>query len=498
MDVRNLTQAELSALMGTFSGPNTKRVTDYLNGFHLGPPTGNLLPGDSISYWAGYLLPSDNPAFVEMVRSLRRAFTFRNVLLESLELIADGVGVESADWGAALTRTTDKPSAQEEALLKEADAVLTKFWDSQDLPTVLYKALTSALAHGRQPVRPRIVPRFITAEGKPVNLPAERSLEPLRITLPAVDTSGVAEDQDSLETVGITQLAMNDFEVTYLTDSGLTVLENANKDTRTIAPPLNLRGKLWLLELKLPRPLATPDILSNQDALNVGLTMLSSNANEGGFGRFIAIGIDPILDKDDNPVPWKGAGSQTFLQPATFSEREVKEDGGKEIEVTRDRPYAGANVTRLEPTKPEALIAAIDVAETNVYKMLRLRFVGMEDQATASGRSREVAVGPYLRSVARTAAATEAFIRDLLEFALDISALFQGQPDKYKGLTVKVKLNQRVFEPSSETINTQMALQERGVISMQRLRALTGVTDPDAEQAQIDREAVTAPTPPAQ
>ncbi|EYB67030.1 hypothetical protein DEIPH_ctg052orf0026 [Deinococcus phoenicis] len=506
--------------MVTFSNPLTRRITDYLRGHQLGPENplavlgadGKPLSTDfegQVSYWTGDLLPSSDPRYGKQVQALRKSFVFRNVTLEGVEMLADGVGADEPDWGFTVSRPLgddEKPTEDEEALIRELEGILTSWWDRRDLPGLLQTALVTAIAHGRQPVRPRIPDRFRDSEGRLKQQPPEKSLDGLWLTLPDVADSGIYTDPDTLEDYGLTRLSLpvpgggtrDGWELTRLDEDGRTIVRSITPDgDGTDSGALDLGGQLWLLELRFARGAVTRDVLANQDALNVGLTSLSRNTRWAAFEKTILLGVDPPLDDDGRIKPLTGPGAESYLQPSVAREVETQTGpDGQQVEVSRERMYPGASVNKLDPAEPKAIQAAIDQATANIYSILRQRFMLMDDQATVSGRSREVATGSYLRAVARYGVTVEAFIRALLMLAARVSAIVQGRPGRYDGLRPVVTCRQRVFEPSADAITTYQALQQAGVISLQTLRGLAGIADPDAEQQQIDRERGTSPPQP--
>lgn len=522
MDFDNLTPTQLGNVMTTLTGPLTARITDYLRGHQLGPSQytsvqdgrGNVLAetqADSVAYWGGDLLPSTHPKFSAQLIALRKSFNFRNVTLEGIELLADGVGMDEPDWSFTVARPLadgETPTAEEQALIDELEQqVLTPWWDRRNIPALLQEAGITAIAHRRQPVRPRIPDRFRGADGRLLQQPPERSLDGLWLTLPDVSESGIYTDPDTLAEIGVTRLLLPDpqgnltrpaWEVTYLDAQGRTIvrrIETGSEAQPAAGEPLSLGGQLWLLELKFPRGAVTPDVLTNQDALNVALTSLNRNTRWAAFEKTILLGVDPPVDAEGRIQPLSGPGAESYLQPSVARETEIRTDPstGQPIETVHERMYPGASINKLDPAEPRALQAAIDTATANIYSILRQRFLLMDGDATASGRSREVATGSYLRAVARYSTAAEAFIRDILLLAARVSAITQGKPGRYDGLRPVVTCRQRVFEPSAETVTTYQALQTGGVISMQTLRGMVGVADPDAEQQQIDKERAAAP-----
>jgi len=545
LDPNNPNLVELTYALGTFNSPLTERISDYLAGYQLGPRSAGLpllgmpqlpvpgqegpeIDGSGTLYWVGPMVPQGHKRYGEMQKALVKSFNSRNITLEGVEFLADGVGADEADWALVSDQDSGdetKPLPKEEqALLDEAEAIITAWWDQRDLPTTLQNLLVSAIAHGRAAVRPRIPQRYKDASGK-LKLITDplKSLEPLHLVLPDVGTSGVYTDPESLERIGVTQViyrSSNDlkteWEVTHVDENGKTVLATLSIGGQEIAErkpsdPMDLGGRLWLFELKFPRGAVTRDVLSNQDALNVAQTLLSRNTHFAGFAQIYGIGIDPPTTGGTEPsvlsdgtvvpgIPEQtvqaGPGTQMFYQPSvTTTITRSTGPNGQPVEIVEETPYRGASYGKIDPADPKAIQAAINIAESNIYSALRQRFVLMDDKATASGRSREVATGSFLRATARYATAVEHLIRELIEFALEISAMVQGQPGKYRSLRASVTCRQQVFDPSPEAIAAGLSLMQAKVWSRQRLQSTTGVSDQAAEDARIADE--NAPPEPA-
>lgn len=515
MNPNEPTLFELTYALGTLQNPLTSRITDYLAGYQLGPRNGldplryptlqsleSVGQGQGTLYWTGPMLPMGHSRYGEMQLALMKSFNFRNISLEGVEFLADGVGADEADWSLVsdLEDGSETPLPPEvEALKEEAEQLLTEWWDHRDVPGTLQTLLHTAIAHGRAPLRFRIPNRYRDDAGK-LTLERDplRSLDPLHLVLPDVALSGVYVDPDTLERIGITQIFYttanswkNEWELTYKDPTGKTILTMLDQGGVPYASsePLDLAGRLWLLELHYPRGAVTRDVLSNQDALNVALTMLNRNTHFAGFTQMYGIGIDPPVNAAGEPVVPAGPGSQTFFQPSVSLETTATSVNGTPVSTTKETAYPGAKYAKLDPADPTAVLEAIRIAETNIYSSLRQRFVLMDDKATASGRSREVATGSFLRATARYGSKMEHLIRELLELALAVSGIIQGQPGKYAGFRANVTCSQKVFDPSPLQVASDLSLQQAGVISRQTLQTRVGISDPAAEDARILEEA---------
>ena len=113
----------------------------------------------------------------------------------------------------------------------------------------------------------------------------------------------------------------------------------------------------------------------------------------------------------------------------------------------------------------------------------------MDDKATASGRSREVATGSFLRATARYASKLEHLVRELLELTLAVAGIVQGQPGKYAAFRAFAACNRKVFDPSPLQVAADLSLYTANVISRETLQVRVGIRDPDAEAARILEEA---------
>ncbi|WP_135227536.1 hypothetical protein [Deinococcus fonticola] len=517
-DPENPKPTDLEAIVATFSDGNTRRIVDYMNGYQLSPQRpltilgadGKVIGGTGetdISYWTGDLLPKTAPGYPAQVQAIRRSFTFRNVLREGIELLADGIGADEADWSFVVERPLadgERPNEQEQALIDEIESVATAWWDERDLPSFIQTAVIGALAHGNQPVRPRIPARYIDRMGRLSKREAAKSLDPLHLVMPEPGDAGIYQDPDTMERYGVTRVwtggqatLKTEWEVSSLDDQERTVVRVVDSAGGvTTGQPLDLGGLLYLLNLKMPRRMITPDALGVQDARNVGTTAMSRNTRYAVFEKTLFIGLDPALDEDGRPRPINGAGAEAWLAPSQVTEVEdtgrMGEDG-EPVTITRTKLYPGASVTKLSPDEPKAIQAAIDQATADLYGILRQQFMLIAGDATASGRSRETSTGPYLRAVARCATAVESFIRDILTLAMRVSAIVQGQPNRYDGLRPSVTCRQKIFEPSADTIRIWLELWKAGAISRQTLQTTAGIADPDAEQQIIEKEETSRP-----
>ena len=306
-------------------------------------------------------------------------------------------------------------------------------------------------------------------------------------------TAGVLEDPETLEPLSViayetrdsSGITREELELSFVDDQGQTVLRVMRNTTDPIQKAeLDLGGRLWLIQASVTFPLITDDLLSQQDALNVALTLLNRNTHFAGFVERYGIGIEPPVDEEGRPKLNVGSGTSNFFQPSVVTETTTDPLGNTTVS---QRPISG-QYGRFEPSDPKALTAAVDYAEANLYAIARQRFVVMSDDATASGRSREVAAGDYLVNAGRLARAMEGYVRDVLEFALAFAGAIMGQPGRYASLRAHVSCHPRGFQPSAQDRAQDLAELQAGAMSLETFLARRGDADTDAERARLETE----------
>lgn len=487
-----------------FTAPLTARITNYLRGQQLGSSSGG------IDYWTGPMVPSDHPEYANMLAQLQKSFVSDNKTLEVCERLAEGVLGDEPAWN--YTPRTPPPEGQEvdaglQALITEAELAVTGWYDRLSIPSRLLDFATVLVAHGRAPLRFFVDPtRVEVSETGEYSLPPTPTLDDalrlLRVQFPSptkdtglsITSVGVYEDPMYLTQAGVFYYKIEDkenLEVSYVTpEDNLTVLKILTKQGQSESS-LDLWGLLWVQETKLSRGLVTIDLLQNQDALNVANTMLPRNTHFAGYVERFGIGIEPPGSWEPDPanpgeqrfVPAKfqtGPMSLNFFQPSAFEETSTDSNGNQ----TKSLRPVPAQYGRMEPSKPEAITAAILQAELNIYSIARQRFVLMGDDATASGRSREVATGDHLRRANGVARAIEGALRGILEFALAFSAACTNRSEAFKQLRATVQCRVTAFTPTPQEREQNRLDVAAGLMSQETARSKL-VADVDAEGAKI-------------
>ena len=281
-------------------------------------------------------------------------------------------------------------------------------------------------------------------------------------------------------------------ELVYVDPDTLrTVLKIFTADSvASVEIPLGERLNYIQIEME---PLISRTVLENQRLINATKTMMAKNSELAGFLERYAINVKPPMrdevytdangERQTRRVPAAlefGPGKLTALAGQTV--KRVDGDGNEYEEA-----LAGVQYGRFEPSPPDALIATLNSARESAYNEVAQGFALMNGQATASGRSREVAIADFMNRVARMRQAIEKAGRELLEAVVAMLGHFTGNPDWAELRVDFFCLLQPVPRDAADRaqdLNDAVA----GVISYDTARARQGITDSAAEQGVIDDE----------
>lgn len=465
----DLTYFDQGILINAFYDKKSKKAYDFLAGKQLGSTD------TAIDYWAGPMLPTSHAEYTRMVDALKSSFTSRNMIAEVCERMVDGILGNEVKWmvdGAADTKMVEES--------------LTKWFDKRRLNTLLWKFGVQMVALGRSTLRFVIPQRF---RGKDGSMPSfstlDEALNAIHVLLPSNFNCSVIVDDYTLDTIGINiyqYLNKNELELTYVDDNGLTVLKIMSQDgVEEIR--LDLGGKLWHIQGQVNKELVTEDMIQQQSALNVALTMMQRNTHYAGFTERYGIGIN-AYNEDGSPIkPVTGPGAINFYQPSAYEEVITEADGSTKI-TSKSLP---ASYGRFEPSSVEAMKVAADTAESAILAIARQSFALMNDQQYASGRSREVAAGDYMNIEERVAREIEGVYRDMLEFALNLAGVMMNN-QSFLEARVVAEAKVTAFAPTADERRVNLEEYAAQLVSRETAMMRAGIDDVDAEISRIDLE----------
>jgi hypothetical protein len=384
------------------------------------------------------------------------------------------------------TTVDEQPTEQEQALLDEAEAVLTEFWDERGMHGILQDLAKTLLLAGR--AIPRLfVPSGLLVNGRVPRADLAQSLGRIYLHAPDPTQATVITDSATQQQAGVYVYSDDDkadrAELVALDDNGRTVIRILGTDAEAAAEPLDLGGRLTMYEMKRAA-LITPQVRQQQYLLNMACTMMGRNVVLAGFLERILLNVQlPGVYEGEGtarrfvPDTFRvGAGTTNALMGATYTDEQGITRMATPSVVYRDP----VPVVTFKDTKLDAYMSILE--ETDQLHAL------ISGDATASGESRKQARADFEMSLLDTQAQINRAGRWLLETLLAMAAAFAGQPGRFNELRA-------VFEcridagPMSSDDQTQVRENVMaGLLSEETGMARIGVDDVDSEKERIASE----------
>lgn len=502
-----------------FDSYDLKRATEIITSRQDAKATTNLTfyngdhwqGGDA---WTGPRPLAADRFFAVKMAAIEAAQVTRNVIGELCSRHTSGVLGRELHWGFTPDRdlgtveeldpTTGEtiskdgdPTEQEQALIGEAEAVLTAWWDKREVPEILQSMLDGALNIKRSPLRLHVPPGLRDASGNLPTLPLELSVDYIWLqhlgtnedTLEQqMPSATVYTDKNTRRDIGVFTYKEEDAdfaELTYVDDEGMTVLRILNGDGDVGKPLLlPLGGRLTHYELTR-KWLITPQIVSQQKALNKTKTMQGRNDDMGGFLERTYLGVKWPVDVDaagvETPRPLNvGAGAMNILQPAEYIDSEGKIH------------FANPSVVYRDPVSPQTFIDSEQSMYLSMLQEGQQLHYALAGDAVVSGESRKQARDAFVKDLSYSAGKIEAATRWILETTLAMASYFAGTPGRYEGLRAYCEARIDGGPVSADELRVAIELVDAKLISVETGMSRVGVEDVDAEQSRIDMQSVKA------
>lgn len=494
--------------------PNAVIHLTYYNGDHW-------RDGDG---WVGPMPQPNEPNAQITAQQIQRAFVSRNTIAEVVNRHVNGVlgrelhwmmtparpmpPVEIVDEDTGETRTEEaRPTSQEQALIDEAEAALTQWWDRREVPEILQQMAASMLLTKRGVLRLYVPPGLRDEQGNVPTGDLAASMDRIWIqhvgsnedTLQLqVPGATVYVDKKSRREIGVyvyRELVTDDpngeqverAELTYLDDSDQTVLRILDNGgiVEQAEPPLPLGGRLLHYEANRPS-LITPQIVSQQNLLNLTETMKGRNVVLGGFLERILLNAqqpveivrDPVTGREKRVVkPFQaGAGTTNLLVGVEY----VDEDG--------TRHMANPSVVYRDPVSTETFDSTAAAAYLSILQETQQLHYALAGDAVVSGESRVQARDAFQKDLQLTATKIEAAGRWILETALAMGALFANRAGAFEPLraVVQARVDSGPVSPDGIRVAAEMAAAE--IWDLEYTRSMTGVEDVDAMKERVAAE----------
>lgn len=450
--------------------------------------------------WSGPIPPEGHALYQKTLLEIKRAFTSKNAVAETTDRHRDAViGVEPA-WSLTPRRPLaegEGPTPDEQALIDEAEAALTTWWDERGALDTLQEAVAVLLYAARSPLR-LYVPSGLLEEREDGSMAVpvgalEESLERIWFEAPDVRSCAVHTDDDTKAKIGVFLFEQEDVrkaELCYL-DGGATVICIVGGETEQESR-LDLGGRLTIYEIDRAL-LITEQVRQSQNLLNLALTMLQRNVIQGGFLERTFFNTQMPGKYADDPT----TGERTFepdplhVGPGVtsfFAAIEYEDTDGK-------KQFLNPSVVYRDPVTIDTFTGTRDHAYRNILEETRQLYALLTGDAQASGESRKQALVDFEASLRKTKTQTERALRWLLETVLAMAAQFSGQPGRFAGLRVDAECRLDLGPVSAYDQESAIKLRDAGFISTETGMSRVGVDDVDAEKTRIAAEQPVPPPP---
>lgn len=458
--------------------------------------------------WSGPMPESGHPVYNDLVLEIERGFVSKNTVAEVVNRHMAGVVGREPTWAMTVRRALaedEEATEQEKALIDEAEALLTEWWDdagrgiswlseiSQGIHGILQDATATCLWARRGMLRLFVPAGQLVETGTGKVVPVadlQTSIKKIYLDHPEPSQAALALDRDTMRAGGI-YLYEKDrekrAELTYLDEAGNTVIRAAGtNEAESPAFVLPLGGLLLMHEMERSR-IVTDQVVQNQKALNLALTMLSRNVVMAGFleRTYLNAQLPGRMEDDPNRpglerfVPERlhvGAGATNFISGVT-----TFNDAGNEVLATPSVVYRDpVPVTTFQQTK--------EVSYQNILEETQQLHAMISGDAAASGESRKQAMADFEQSLSDTKTQVENAIRWLLETVLAMAAVFAGQPGRYAALRASATCRVTLGPISADDQRVAAELVDKEIISRETARSRVGVDDTEAEATKIESE----------
>lgn len=446
--------------------------------------------------WTGPAPASNDKGATEVMTRIQREFVSSNVIAEVIERHANGAIGREPQWGYAVRQPLlegDEPTTQEQALIDEAEAAMTSWWDQRNVLGILQASIATAVVYGRAVLRLFVPPAYVEDNVIQVQETLADALNLIWLDWLAPEQAGVSRDKATMQACGVYVYSNEDkkevAEVTFI-DEGETVMRTLEGEAMTGETRLPLMGHLLMIEI-VCKPLIGLPMQQMQKALNMTLTMLQHNIVISGFvERVITNAMMPFEEVDDPTSP---DGKRRIYKPYDIGPGKTTNLIGiplRETEGMDDRivGYSNPSMQWKEPSPVGTFVetdAALYRRMLNECKQLHALLSG---DAVASGESRKQALLDFAMSLGPTATALKQLVRWVLEAALALAAHFAGRGQAFDSLRADVTPRLWLGSLSSEERTFLLAAYEKGAISHDLFLSLIDVEDVDAEKARIAAE----------
>lgn len=459
--------------------------------------------------WVGPIMSMDEGRLGETFREeLERQFVSYNAIREVCDRKVYAVLAKDPQWDIVLDRELESDSVpteqEQESMLRAGD--LARKWAHlrncvfRDDNGVLRRtsavelwrrAITQQEVTGRFYVRVIIPSCYLDDNNELEEVDLEESLERVHVELCDYSNAGMYVDDNSLSVFGIYSYEDDEtgdryYEVVYVDNEGDTVVLTSSGANR-----LHLNGLLTHYE-GLGNPLITDSIVRQQKDLNRTLTMGGRNMNLAGFRERVLFDAQMPLRKagedeygKDIMVPKEfpvGAGAMNVFQGLTYQDNE-----GRPVHARPDYKV-------IDPVGNVAFDTAAEAAKRRIREEADQQHVEMSSDATASGKSREMARHEFQQSLGNTISTLDSLGRWMIEVVIRLANQTSNESaDVLEGLRVSFEAQADIGPVSAADRAEDRAQVKDGLLSAESAMVRSGIDDTTAEFDRIVSEGIVTP-----
>lgn len=457
--------------------------------------------------WIGPRPDSTDPEALRVLGEIAKAFTPQNAIKETTDRHTDGIVGKEPAWGFTVRRALKEgkaPTRAEQALIDEAEAAITSWWDARKALAELKELARTLLLGGRASLRLFVPSGLRTLDPitqqpiVPVVSKLEQALGYLYLDRPAVGAAGIIVDPATQQHCGAyvyTERSETLAELSYLDlDTGETVLRILRSSGSQPGDVwrYKLGGHLLLHEMQAPA-LITDPVRRLQNQLNMARTMSGRNVVQGGFLERLILNAqmpgsyvdDPTAEPDSSGrrrrfVPRSlrtGAGRTNFISGQPIYNEKGQLTG-----------YTPASVVFRDPVSTTTFEEAVGANHRSILQEVRQLHALISGDSTASGAARIQARADFAKSLAGTKIEIDALGRWLIETVLAIGAMLAGTPGRYDALRATFDSHIDTGPISADERRALGEEVDKGRLSLETFLALVGHDDVDAEKTRIAAE----------
>ena len=459
-------------------------VRDYMEGRHWRGSKG----------WVG---PHVNPDLDEgdrVMTEVERGFVSANKVDEITTTHRDAVVGTPVAWHAGprqFLAPDEELTDEQKKRRAELEAMMTKWWDRVNASDGLAQVILNLLCYGRGDVRHIVPPHMIvTGEDGTTGVPVttvEEALDNIFLEVLEPETATVYRHPRTLQDISIVLVREDQdewAELTFLDNAGNTVFKKVGAPGSAPQRIVTTMGRRLNVTEVTRRRFVTQQILENQKALNLALSMIPRNVVTGGFieRTMLNAQMPGTYEYNDDgsikrfiPASYRlGPGSTAWLV------------GVKTTDAQGNEQIATPTIERGEPVDPKASIGAVSAHERLILSEAKQEHVLTNSDNLMSGKSREQARHRFVGSCRPTKISAETVTVFMLEGALVLAEWFAGDPgafsDEWRFLANATIDTGPVGADEREQ---DLAMVNAGTMSPELQMERAGVLDVDAEVARI-------------